>query len=164
MGNFVLSKVNLISFAVCLISLIIFAFFFKKSRMGLAMRGTSENQKLAQSEGVKVTMVFSISWFIAIIMASTAGILLASLCSVDAEAIQFFGMKTIPVVILGGLESITGALLAGLVIGFAEMFTAYYLDPIVGSGFSGVTPFIVLMVILLIKPYGFFGYRRIERI
>jgi branched-subunit amino acid ABC-type transport system permease component len=83
---------------------------------------------------------------------------------VDAEEIQFFGMKTIPVVILGGLESITGALLAGLVIGFAEMFTAYYLDPIVGSGFSGVTPFIVLMVILLIKPYGFFGYRRIERI
>lgn len=164
MGSLVLSHENLSSFAVCLVALVIFAYFFKNSKLGMAMRGAAENQKLAQSGGIQVTTIFTVSWFIAIVMASIAGILVASLTSLDAEAIYFFGMKAFAVVIFGGLESIGGAVLAGLIIGVLEILSVGYLDPLVGGGLAGVTPFLLLMIVLLIKPFGLFGYKRIERI
>lgn len=111
-----------------------------------------------------MTTIFTVSWFIAIVMASIAGILVASLTSLDAEAIYFFGMKAFAVVIFGGLESIGGAVLAGLIIGVLEILSVGYLDPLVGGGLAGVTPFLLLMIVLLIKPFGLFGYKRIERI
>jgi len=136
----VLSQENLGSLIVVLIALVIFAFFFRQTKLGLAMRGVSENHKLAQSAGIRVTGIFAVSWFIAVLMSSTAGILVANISSLDADAIHFFGMKAFAVVILGGLESIGGAVLAGLIVGLVEMLTSGYLDPLVGGGLSGVMP------------------------
>ena len=164
LGNIALSLESLISFIICVLVLVGFYFLFQHTTIGLAMRGTAEDHQLAQSGGIQVTRIFAVCWFIGIMLASIGGILIANLHQLDRPAIAGFILKVFAVVIFGGLESITGAVIAGVIVGVLEMLGAGYLDPLVGGGLAEVIPFVVLLLILLIKPYGLFGYERIERI
>ena len=140
----------------------IFILFFRFTSIGVAMRATQDNQQVAQSVGISVKRVFGVSWAIASLTAAAGGIIVGTILSVG-YSLDDFGFKVLPAVILGGLESIPGALIGGLVLGVAEHFGAAYL----GSwliGIEDVIPYIILLVLLLIVPYGIFGLKRIKRI
>lgn len=150
-----------------LISLLImagFAWFFKFSRLGLAMRATAFNQQVAQSLGISVKSVFAMAWAISAMVSALAGVVVGMVNGVSS-ALSFFGIKVFPVVILGGLDSIVGAILGGLIIGvlenLAEFADSQYLN--LGNLYT-VAPFYALIVILMIKPYGLFGTKQIERV
>jgi len=163
LGTVVISQEYVWASGLAVILIVLFAFFFQRTRTGLAMRGTSEDHQLAQSVGIPVETVFAQSWIIAGMVSSVVGIVLASLFSVDM-GIGELGLKAFAVVLLGGLESIPGAIVAGLTIGVLEMIAAGYLDPIVGGGIRDVFPWVVAVIVLVFCPYGLFGWRRIERI
>jgi branched-chain amino acid transport system permease protein len=164
LGNVAISFEGLFNFLICGGAFISFFAFFHKTRIGLAMRGTAEDHTLAQSEGIKVSMIFVISWVVSIFMAAVGGILMSALYGVNLDPLHGLGMKSLAVVILGGLESIQGAIVAGIIIGVAEAIGSGYIDPYVGGGFNEVTPFLIILAALIFKPYGLFGYKRIERL
>lgn len=163
-GALNLSSESLVSFLACAVCFTLFLIFFHSTRFGLAMRGTAEDHTLAQSEGIRVSRVFVVSWFVAIVIAGVGGVLMGSLFGLSFEPLHGLGMKALAVVILGGLESIVGALIGGLVIGVAEALASGFVDPLVGGGSGDVVPFVVLLVALIFRPYGLFGYERIERV
>ena len=164
MGKIVMSMEALINFLVCGAAFIIFLLFFQKTKTGLAMRGTAEDHTLAQSEGIRVSWIFVVSWVVSILIAAVGGILISSQYGVNLASLHGLGMKSLAVVILGGMESIPGAIIGGLIIGVLESMGSGYIDPFVGGGFSEVTPFIIILAALIVKPYGLFGYERIERL
>jgi branched-chain amino acid transport system permease protein len=163
-GDISLPVGNLISFVICMFVFGIFVLFFQKTKLGLAMRGTAEDQQLAQSVGIKVTVIFLSCWLIAMLLASSSGVLIGSLQMLDRTTLAAFGAKAFPAVLIGGLESIPGALLGGLIIGVVEMLSGGYLDKFVGGGAGEIVPFVVMLVILIFLPHGLFGYKRIERV
>lgn len=163
LGTVVVSQEYGWASGLAIVLLVLFVYFFQRTRAGLAMRGTSEDHQLAQSLGIPVENVFAQSWIIAAIVSAVVGIVLASLFSVDM-GIGALGLKAFAVVLLGGLESIPGAIVAGLIIGVSEMVAAGFLDPVVGGGIREVFPWLVAVVVLVFFPYGLFGWKRIERI
>jgi branched-chain amino acid transport system permease protein len=138
----------------------IFILFFKFTSIGVAMRATQDNQQVAQSVGISVKRVFGVSWAIASLTAAAGGIIVGTILSVG-YTLDDFGFKVLPAIIFGGLESIPGALIGGLILGVAEHFGGAYLTLI---GIEEIIPFIILLILLLIAPYGLFGLKRIERI
>jgi branched-chain amino acid transport system permease protein len=156
--------VYLMAMAVSLVIMVGFAWFFKMSRMGLAMRATSYDQQVAQSLGISVRQVFALSWAISAMVSAVAGVVVGVVNGVSS-ALSFFGIKVFPAVILGGLDSIVGSVLGGLVIGVLENWAQYADSQFLKWGnLYEVAPFYVLIVILMIKPYGLFGKRDIERV
>ena len=147
------------AFAVVAVGFTAFALFYKKAVLGKAMRATAEDHQVSQSMGIRVTHIFSISWVIAAILAYAASIFLGSL-SGGHYLNSHLGLKAIPAVLVGGLDSITGAIVGGFIVGLLESLVTGYLSGELGE----VVPFIVLLIVLLIKPYGLFGMVRIERI
>ncbi|MEW6254364.1 MAG: branched-chain amino acid ABC transporter permease [Pseudomonadota bacterium] len=141
-----------------------FAWFFKYSRMGLAMRATAFNQQVAQSLGISVRQVFALSWGISAAVSAVAGVVVGIVNGVSS-ALSFFGIKVFPAVILGGLDSVLGAVVGGLIIGVLENVAHYFDSQFLKWGnLYEIVPFYVLIVILMIKPYGLFGTRDIERV
>jgi branched-chain amino acid transport system permease protein len=163
-GTISLASASLFSFFICMLIFGLFVLFFQKTKLGLAMRGTSEDQQLSQSVGIKVTVIFFACWFIAMILATASGVLVGSMQVLDRTTLAAFGAIAFPAVLLGGIESIPGALIGGLIIGVVEMLSGGYLDPYLGGGVGAIMPFIVMLIILIFKPYGLFGYKRIERV
>lgn len=145
--------------AIAILLLGIFSVFFRRSRQGIAMRAVADDQQAALSMGISVKWVFAWAWSIAAATATIAGALVANIVGVSGE-LSAFGLHVFPVVILGGLDSIPGAILGGLVIGLLQTYTGGY----IGQGLNQVIPFIVLILILMVKPYGLFGQVRIERV
>lgn len=156
--------VYLMSMVISLIIMVVFAWFFKYSRFGLAMRATAFDQQAAQSLGISIKQVFAASWAISAMVSALAGVTVGIVNGVSS-GLSFIGIKVFPAVILGGLDSIVGAVIGGLVIGVlenvAEFADSQYLN--IGNMYV-VAPFYVLIIILMIKPYGLFGTRDIERI
>jgi len=152
------------SMIISVIIMVGFYYFFKHSRTGLAMRATAFDQQVAQSLGISVQRVFALSWAISAMVSALAGVVVGMVNGVSS-ALSFFGIKVFPAVILGGLDSIVGAIVGGLIIGllenFAEFLDSQYFH--VGNMYT-VAPFYVLVIILMIKPYGLFGTKDIERI
>ncbi len=152
------------SLVISVVIMIGFYYFFKYSKMGLAMRATAFNQQVAQSLGISVKKVFAASWAISALVSAVAGVVVGMVNGVSS-ALSFFGIKVFPVVILGGLDSIVGAIVGGLIIGvlenLAEFFDSQWLH--LGNMYS-IAPFYALVIILMIKPYGLFGTKDIERI
>ena len=146
------------------ISLLFFTLFFKYSRAGIAMRATAFSQQVAQSMGISVRRMFALAWAIAAVVSAIGGILLGGVRGGVDAALAAIGLKVIPVVILGGLDSIIGAIVGGLIVGVLENLAGGYLDPIFGGGVKEVAPFVVLVLILMIKPYGLFGKVHIDRV
>jgi branched-chain amino acid transport system permease protein len=150
---------RLIAIGLAALLLVIFSLFFRYSREGIAMRATADDQQAALSMGISVKKIFALAWSIAAVTAALGGVLVANIVGVSG-VVAGIGLRVFPVVILGGLDSVPGAIIGGLIIGLLETYTGGY----IGRGLSQVIPFIVLILILLIKPYGLFGEVRIERV
>lgn len=136
-----------------------FTVFFKRSKHGIAMRAVADDQQAAMVMGISVRRIFAMSWALAAVSAVVGGLLLANITGVSGE-IASFALIVFPVVILGGLDSIPGTMVGGAVIGLLQSYTAGY----IGGGLQAVIPFVVLVAILMVKPYGLFGQVRIERV
>ena len=141
-----------------------FSLFFKYSLTGMAMRATADNQQVALSLGVNVKGIFALSWCIATVVSTLGGIILGSVRGGVDFSLADLGLKVFPVVILGGLDSIMGAIVGGVLVGVLENLSGGYLDPIFGGGVKEVAPFVVLVLILMLRPYGLFGKVEIERV
>ncbi len=162
MGPLVLSHIHLWSILVSVLFLVVLFLFFKYSRMGVAMRATAQNHDFASLMGVSVQKIFALSWAISMIVSSVAGVFLAHINLLNLN-LSYIGLRAFPAVILGGIDSIPGAILGGIIIGVVESLAGGYLDAIIG-GVKEVTAFAVLLLILMIKPYGLFGTEEIERV
>jgi branched-chain amino acid transport system permease protein len=161
-------------YIVLIVSAIILAltFFFKYSKQGIAMRATADDQQASLSMGISVKRIFAITWSIAAVTAGVAGLIVADTGGGAKTDIPGVGLRAFPVIILGGLDSIAGAIVGGLMIGLLEQYAVGYIDPMLQENFStlasastkNVVPYLVLIVILMFKPYGLFGQKRIERV
>ena len=156
--------VYIVSGFVSLFIMLVFALFFKQSKTGLAMRATAYDQQTAQSMGVSIKHVFSAAWGISSLVSAVAGVVFGIVNGVSS-GVSIIGIKVFPAVILGGLDSVLGAVLGGIVIGLIENFAQYLDVEIFNVGnLYNIAPFYVLIIILMIKPYGFFGTEDIERV
>jgi len=141
--------------------------FFRYTRIGLAMRATAADQEVALAQGISVGRIFSLAWVMAGAMAALAGTFASSDLSGLTQSTYLVALKALPAIVVGGLDSIGGAVVGALVIGMAEAYTATYQGQYVaflGGNFSQVIPYVVLLVVLLIRPYGFFGTKEVERV
>ena len=163
LGDIVLSQQYIWTFVLSLAMVGIFFIFFSFTKTGLAMRATSEGHQLAHSVGIRVRNIFMLSWIIACMISAAGGILLGVVTGLHV-GLTAIGLKAIPVVLLGGLESIPGALIGGLIIGFVEGIVGGYIDPLIGGGGRDVIPYLIMIVVLLFRPQGLFGWKRIERV
>ena len=151
---------------VACISLLVFGLltaFFRYHKMGIAMRATADDQMAVQACGIPVTRIFSMSWMFACLVAAIGGVLISSIGGITHGLVET-GLKAFSVVILGGLDSFVGAIIAGPIIGLAENLGGGYLTPFLWAGVKDIIPFVIIIIVMLIKPYGLFGEVRIERI
>jgi branched-chain amino acid transport system permease protein len=138
--------------------------FFRYTRSGLEMMATAEDEQVVQSAGIKVTTVYALSWAIASVVGVIGGIILGGVSGVMIPLSEI-GLKAFAVVLLGGINSIGGAIVAGIIVGVLENVAAGYLDPLLpGGGLASVFPFIIIIIVLIFRPYGLFGLVEIERI
>ncbi|MCW2246641.1 branched-chain amino acid transport system permease protein [Azospirillum fermentarium] len=156
--------VYVVSLVISILIMAGFGWFFKFSRMGLAMRATAFDQQVAQSLGISVRQVFAMSWAISAMVSAVAGVVVGVVNGVSS-ALSFFGIKVFPAVILGGLDSVVGAVVGGLIVGLLENM-AHYVDSqwLNFGNMYEIAPFYVLIAILMVKPYGLFGTKDIERV
>jgi branched-chain amino acid transport system permease protein len=157
-----LPPIQALGVVVTLAFLAIFTWFFLRSRMGIAMRAVADNQQVAMAMGINVERYFALAWAMAGIVSALGGVIWGSMLGVDVH-LALIGLKVFPVVILGGLDSVVGAVVGGLIIGLVESLAAGYLDPYVGGGTKDFAPYVVMIIALMFRPYGIFGTRRIER-
>ncbi|WP_019159361.1 branched-chain amino acid ABC transporter permease [Brevibacterium senegalense] len=144
---------------ICAVVLVLLTWFFQKSRHGVAMRAVADDQQAAMTVGISVRRVFALSWALAAVSALIAGVTLADVTTVEMNIVNF-GLLVFPVVIMGGLDSVPGTIVGGLTIGLVTQFVSGYMDP----GLAEIVPYIVLVLVLLVRPYGVFGEKRIERV
>jgi len=161
-SNIVISHAHLWTFIISCAVMAIFFLFFKYSKVGIAMRAAAERQIVAFLMGIDVKKIFSLSWAIAAATAGIAGILLANVMVMNLN-LSFVAVKVFPAIILGGLDSIVGALIGGLIIGVFETLVGGYLDLYL-SGIKEVSAYILLFIILIVRPYGLFGTEEVERV
>jgi branched-chain amino acid transport system permease protein len=142
-----------------------FTWFFKKSTLGISMRAVSDDQLASMSIGISVPKVFGLAWAMAGLSAAAAGGIIGNITGLNFDTLHAFGIVVFPVVILGGLDSILGAVVAGIIMGLIQQFASGYLDGNWGlNGTGEVMPYIILLIILLFKPHGLFGIHEIERV
>src|SRR4051794_4622564 len=162
-GPVMLPPVQLVGAGVSILFLAGFTWFFLKSRIGVAMRAVADNQQVAMAMGINVRRYFALAWAMAGIVSALGGVVWGAMLGIDNQ-LALVGLKVFPVVILGGLDSIAGAVLGGLIVGIVENFAAGYLDPYVGGGTKDFAPYVLMILVLMIRPEGMFGRRRIERV
>lgn len=156
----VLSTVDCFSLGTATALLLLLALFFKRSRLGIQMRATAENPRLAAQGGIDIHLVFALAWAISTLSGGAAGVLYASNIRLDPE-IGIIGLKAFPVALVGGLDSLAGVVPAGLLIALLEILAISYLSPLL----SDVIPFAVLLAMLIFRPWGLFGTREeLERV
>ena len=148
---------------ICLLVFTLLSLFFRYHKMGIAMRATADDQMAVQACGIPVTVVFSRSWMFACVVAAIGGILISSIGGITHGLVET-GLRAFSVVILGGLDSFIGALIAGPIIGLCESLGGGYLTPLTWPGVKDIIPFVIIIIVMIIKPYGLFGEKRIERI
>jgi branched-chain amino acid transport system permease protein len=154
---------QLISFMASLVLFGLLGLFFRMTKAGLNMLATAENHQLAQSAGINVRKTFSYAWGLSAVVSTVAGMATANVMEIS-YSLPYIGIKGLIVALFGGLDSIRGALLGGLILGILENVAAGYIDPVVGGGVKEVAAYAMLLVILMVRPYGLFGQIRIERI
>ncbi len=161
-SKIVVSHAHLWTFIISCVVMVVFFLFFKYSKIGIAMRAAADHQIVAFLMGINVKKIFSLSWAIAAITAGISGILLANVLVMNLN-LSFVAIKVFPAIILGGLDSVIGALIGGLLIGLFETLVGGYLDLYI-SGIKEISAYILLFVILIVRPYGLFGTEEIERV
>ena len=162
-GFISLAPIQILGVVVTLALLAVCTWFFLKSRMGIAMRAVADNQQVAMAMGINVERYFALAWGMAGTVSALGGVVWGSMLGVDTH-LALIGLKVFPVVILGGLDSIVGAVIGGLIVGVVESLAAGYLDPFVGGGTKDFAPYVLMIFALMFRPYGMFGTARIERV
>lgn len=150
--------------ALCVLAL---AIFFRYSRYGLAMRATALDQETALAQGIRVGMMFAMAWAIAGGLAAIAGTFVAAGNAGLEQTSWIIALKALPAIIIGGLDSLPGAVVGGLSVGIIEALTATYqpdVAPWLGANFSLVAPYALMFIVLLVRPYGLFGTKEVERV
>ena len=160
-----ISWTQLVGVIITIILIAAFSWFFKKSTLGISMRAVSDDQLASMSIGISIPRVFGLAWAAAGFSAAAAGGIIANITGLNFDTLVSFGIIVFPVVILGGLDSIFGAVVAGTILGLIQQFAAGYLDGMWGLfGTADLVPWFILLIILLIKPHGLFGIHEIERV
>lgn len=163
-GTISIPSESLIGLIVSVICVVLLMLLFRYTKIGLAMRATAEDLAVVQSVGIRATTVYAVSWVIACVVGVVGGILLGGVSGANMELAEI-GLKAFAVVLLGGVNSVGGAIVGGIILGMLENVAAGYLDPLLpGGGLAKVFPFIVMIIVLIFRPYGLFGLTRIERI
>ena len=162
-GLFLVPPIQVLGAAVSLLFLAAFGWFFLRSRRGIAMRAVADSQQVALAMGIDVERYFALAWAMCGVVSALGGIIWGSMLGVDVN-LSVVGLKVFPVVILGGLDSIPGAVVGGLIVGISENVAAGFVDPYVGGGTKDFAPYVLMIVALMIRPYGIFGKPIIERI
>lgn len=163
-GGVPISQVYIWSFLMALLFITLIGIFFKYSKAGIAMRATAFSNQVALSMGISVKKIFALAWCIASLVSAIGGMLIGNINGINS-GLSHFGLKVFPAVILGGLDSIMGAALGGIIIGVLETLSDGVLKQTFGlQGVKEVAPFVFLVIILMVKPYGLFGTEEIERV
>jgi len=158
-SGFVISPAHLVTIIVAGVLFVIFALFFKFSTLGIGMRAVANDQDASLLMGISVRKIFGLSWAISSVVAAIGGILLSSITYLH-PSLGMLGIKVFPAVVLGGLDSVMGAIVGGIIIGIVENIAGGYL----GGDVKEITSFVILIAILMIRPYGLFGKEEIERV
>ncbi|MEK9809267.1 MAG: branched-chain amino acid ABC transporter permease [Candidatus Nanopelagicales bacterium] len=162
-----LFTIDIARLVIALAAIGVVGLFLTRSRTGLAMRATAFDQETSLAQGINVGRMFGLSWGIAAAMAALAGALLTAGSSGVETTIALVALKALPVIILGGLDSIKGSVIAGLIIGVAESLTRTYqpeFAPWLGANFDVIVPYLIMIVVLMIRPYGLFGTKEVVRV
>ncbi len=162
-GFIEVSPVYLWSFILAIVLLVVFVAFFKYTRWGLSMQATADDETAALSLGVSARFVYAAAWAIAFISAGVGGALLGNINGVNIS-VGYLGLLVLPAVVLGGLNSVPGAIVGGIIIGVLQNLSGTYLDQYFPGGVKEIMPFAFMTVFLLFKPYGLWGWERIERV
>jgi branched-chain amino acid transport system permease protein len=163
LGFVTLPPIQLLGAGVSLVFLAGFTWFFLRSRVGIAMRAVADSQQVSMAMGINVQRYFALAWAMAGVVSALGGVIWGAMLAVDNQ-LALVGLKVFPVVILGGLDSIAGAVIGGLIVGIVENLAAGYFDPYVGGGTKDFVPYLLMILVLMIRPEGIFGRRRIERV
>ncbi|HSE93773.1 MAG TPA: branched-chain amino acid ABC transporter permease [Methylomirabilota bacterium] len=159
----VFGQVYLWSFVAAIVLLVVFVWFFERSRWGLSMQATADDEMAALSLGVSAKRVYALAWAIAFMAAGVGGTLLGNINGLNIS-VGYLGLLVLPAVVLGGLNSIPGAIVGGLVIGVLQNLSDAYVGPLTQGGVKEIAPFVFMVVVLLFRPYGLWGWVRIERV
>jgi branched-chain amino acid transport system permease protein len=163
-GEISIPSESLIGLIVSVVCVALLMLLFRYTKIGLAMRATAEDLQVVQSMGIKATTVYAVSWIIASVVGVIGGILIGGVSGANMD-LALIGLKAFAVVLLGGVNSIGGAIIAGIILGMLENVAAGYLDPLLpGGGLAQVFPFFVMIIVLVFRPHGLFGLAHIERV
>jgi branched-chain amino acid transport system permease protein len=163
LGPVMLPPIDIVGAAASLVFFGVFTWLFLHTRVGLAMRAVADNQQIASAMGIDIRRYFALAWAMAGIVSALGGVIWGSLLGVDNQ-LAVVGLKVFPVVILGGFESVAGAIIGGLVVGVVESLSAGYIDPLVGGGTKDFMPYVLMIAVLMMRPYGIFGKPRAQRV
>jgi branched-chain amino acid transport system permease protein len=164
-GEVSFSWTQLVGVIITVILIAGFSWFFKKSTLGISMRAVSDDQMASMSIGISIPRVFGLAWAAAGFSAAAAGSIIGNITGLNFDILRTFGIIVFPIVILGGLDSIFGAVVGGVIMGLIQQFASGYLDGNWGlNGTADLLPYIILLIILLFKPHGLFGIHEIERV
>jgi branched-chain amino acid transport system permease protein len=163
LGGTVVAQEYLWAAVISFVIFVVLTVFFKRARMGMVMRAVADDQMAVQACGIPVARVFSRAWMFGCVLAAVGGILISSIGGITYGLVET-GLKAFSVVILGGLDSFLGAMIAGPIIGLAENVGGGYLTPLTWPGVRDIIPFVIIIIVMFIRPHGLFGERRIERI
>ena len=163
LGPLLIPPIQLVGAATSLVFLAGFGWFFLRSRAGIAMRAVADSQQVAMAMGIDVQRYFALAWAMTGVVSALGGVVWGNLLGVDVQ-LSLVGLKVFPVVILGGMDSVPGAVVGGLIVGVVENVAAGYLDPYVGGGTKDFAPYVLMILALMVRPYGLFGKEIIERV
>jgi branched-chain amino acid transport system permease protein len=166
-GSVVLAVKDIWTIVLAAVVMVAFFAFFRYSRLGVAMRATAFDQEAAIANGISARRIFALSWAISAAVATLAGVMMTTGGGGVRPDIEFIALLAFPAIILGGLDSPAGAVLGGVIMGLSQTLTAGYQPKYaswLGEGFSSVMPYVVMIVILLVRPYGFFGTKEVRRV
>jgi len=170
-GGIVLKFQEIGALITALLAVVFLGYFFKVSKYGLAMRATSFDQETSLAQGINVGRIFGLVWFIAGILAAFAGFFITGGFNLLTQASFISAFRALPAVVIGGLDSIPGAIVGSIIIGLTQGYVAYYQFPFesftginLGNGFSLLAPYLIMFVILIVKPDGLFGTEEVERV
>jgi branched-chain amino acid transport system permease protein len=158
-GGSVVGLDRVVTIVLAITLLVLLSLFFRYTRDGIAMRAIADDQQAALSMGISIKRVLAVAWAMSAVTAAIGGFMLANTVGVGHE-ISYIGLKVFPVVILGGLDSIPGAIVGGAIIGLLETYTGFY----IGNGLDLIVPYMLLILVLMVRPYGLFGKQIIERV
>ncbi len=163
LGRIIVGQVYIWSFVAALVMLLVFVAFFKYSRWGLSMQATADDEMASLSLGVSAHRVYALAWAIAFMASGVGGTLLGNINGLNIS-VGYLGLLVLPAVVLGGLNSIPGAIVGGITIGILQNLSDGYLSRFTPGGVKEIAPFAFMVVILLFRPYGLWGWTKIERV